>query len=247
MASTYSLANAPQRAAEDGAAYGRQFEQLLFALSRRAERAARDHGARLQALWNDTHEAQLRLAESQKDGRLVDEAHAYAVDAAQRMMLTLDVLRERADQDAAHEAAGTPPVLIYQSEVVLDGKTLPRPTNYVLLKILPPEGVEILEWKRPYMIVDPRAGHGAGIGGFKTDSQVGVALRDGHPVYFVVFRPHPEPGQEIADVMRAEAEFVGRNSSTAPGGAEAHYCRQLPGRLGDHDLGRRQSRNLGAA
>ncbi|HKI13774.1 MAG TPA: DUF3141 domain-containing protein, partial [Roseiarcus sp.] len=54
----------------------------------------------------------------------------------------------------------------------------------------------------------PRAGHGAGIGGFKSDSQVGVALRDGHPVYFVVFRPHPEPGQTLADVMRAEAEFV---------------------------------------
>ncbi|HKN30943.1 MAG TPA: DUF3141 domain-containing protein, partial [Roseiarcus sp.] len=50
--------------------------------------------------------------------------------------------------------------------------------------------------------------HGAGIGGFKTDSQVGVALRDGHPVYFVVFRPHAEPGQTLADVMRTEAEFV---------------------------------------
>ena len=58
------------------------------------------------------------------------------------------------------------------------------------------------------MIIDPRAGHGAGIGGFKPDSQVGVALHDGHPVYFVVFRPHPEPDQTLADVMRAEAEFV---------------------------------------
>ena len=66
------------------------------------------------------------------------------------------------------------------------------------------------DWKRPYMIVDPRAGHGAGIGGFKSDSQVGVALRDGHPVYFVVFRPHPEPGQTLADVMRSEAAFVAK-------------------------------------
>ena len=67
------------------------------------------------------------------------------------------------------------------------------------------------DWKRPYMIIDPRAGHGAGIGGFKSDSQVGVALHDGHPVYFVVFRPHPEPGQTLADVMRAEAAFVGQD------------------------------------
>ena len=75
----------------------------------------------------------------------------------------------------------------------------------MLLKILPPKGVEILGWKRPYMIIDPRAGHGAGIGGSKQDSQVGVALADCHPVYFVAFRPHPEPGQTLADVMRAEA------------------------------------------
>ena len=51
-------------------------------------------------------------------------------------------MRERAEQDIAHEAAGTPPVLIYEHEVVLDGKTCRGPTNYVLLKILPPEGVE---------------------------------------------------------------------------------------------------------
>src|SRR5271157_2966674 len=208
MTSTYSVANAPQLAAEDGAALGRQFEQMLFAFSRRAERAARDHGERIQAFWTEVAEAQCRFAESQKEGRLADDAKAYATDAAQRFALALDVLRERADQDVAHEAADTPPVLIYDYEVVLDGKTLSRPTNKVLLRILPPDGVKAMDWKRPYMIVDPRAGHGAGIGGFKTDSQVGVALRDGHPVYFVVFRPHAEPGQTLADVMRTEAEFV---------------------------------------
>ena len=208
MTSTFSVANAPQLAAEDGAALGRQFEQMLFAFSRRAERAARDHGERIQAFWTEVAEAQRRFAQSQKDGKLAEDAQSYATDAGQCFALTLDVLRERADQDAAHEAAGTPPVLIYDHEVVLDGKTLPRPSNKVLLKILPPAGVEVMDWKRPYMIVDPRAGHGAGIGGSKTDSQVGVALRDGHPVYFVVFRPHPEPGQTLADVMRTEAEFV---------------------------------------
>ena len=83
------------------------------------------------------------------------------------------------------------------------------------------------------MIIDPRAGHGAGIGGFKPDSQVGVALRDGHPVYFVVFRPHPEPGQTLADVMRAEAAFVARDRPPPSRRAEADHRRQLPGRLGD--------------
>jgi hypothetical protein len=38
--------------------------------------------------------------------------------------------------------------------------------------------VTVIDKKRPYIIIDPRAGHGPGIGGFKADSQVGVALRD---------------------------------------------------------------------
>ena len=75
-----------------------------------------------------------------RHGKLADDARAYAIDAQQRTMLALDILRERAEQDIAHEEAGTPPVLIYDYEVVLDGKTLPRPTNKMLLKIVPPDG-----------------------------------------------------------------------------------------------------------
>jgi hypothetical protein len=208
MSQTYSLVNASDRAAKAGVTAAHQYEQILFALSRRAEHAARENGRRMRELWTEVTEVWRGFAASQTTGQLTDAAQAYAADAAQRSALTLDILRERADQDAAHEQAGTPPVLIYDHEVILDGKTLPRPTNKVLLKIISPAGIEIKDWKRPYMIVDPRAGHGAGIGGFKTDSQVGVALRDGHPVYFVVFRPHPEPGQTLADVMRSEAAFV---------------------------------------
>ena len=59
---------------------------------------------------------------------------------------------------------------------MLDGANLPRLSNYLLLRILPPEGVEVDDTRRPYIIIAPRAGHGAGIGGFKFDSEVGVAL-----------------------------------------------------------------------
>ena len=37
-----------------------------------------------------------------------------------------------------------------------------------------------------------------------------MALREGHPVYFVVFFPNPEPGQTLLDVCNAEREFVHR-------------------------------------
>ncbi|WP_321499969.1 alpha/beta fold hydrolase [Breoghania sp.] len=132
----------------------------------------------------------------------------YLRDATRRWVRTLDVLRERGDIFLEHEAAGCPPVLAYDYERIVDGRDLTPACNYELLRILPPGGVELSSDKRPYIIIDPRAGHGGGIGGFKSESQVGVALSSGHPVYFVSFRREPEPNQTLAHVTRAEAEFV---------------------------------------
>jgi len=132
----------------------------------------------------------------------------YCVDAGQRSALFWDTIRERGNQWLAHEDAGKPPLLHYRYDVVSDARTFERPCNYALVRIVPPRGVKIDERKRPFIIIDPRAGHGPGIGGFKEDSEVGVALGAGHPVYFVIFFPEPEPGQTLADVTDAEAEFV---------------------------------------
>ncbi len=132
----------------------------------------------------------------------------YWYDVAQRNLLFWDVLRQRGNNFVEHERAGAPPVLSYEYEVLIEGRTLERPVNYDLLRILPLPDVEIDPRKRPFFIVDPRAGHGPGIGGFKSDSQVGVALRGGFPVYFVTFRPVPEPGQTLEDIGDAKATFI---------------------------------------
>ena len=58
------------------------------------------------------------------------------------------------------------------------------------------------------MVVDPRAGQGAGVGGFKLDSEIGFALRAGHPVYFIGFYPEPVPGQTLVDIGEAESRFL---------------------------------------
>ncbi|MEM0928584.1 MAG: DUF3141 domain-containing protein [Pseudomonadota bacterium] len=147
---------------------------------------------------------------------LVDAWTRYMRDAAQRAALTLDVMRQSSDAHAAHADAGSPPVLIYDYELIVDGADLRRPCNYVLLRILPPEGMSVDDTKRPYIIIDPRAGHGAGIGGFKPDSQIGVALAKSHPVYFVSFRIEPVAGQTLADVCDAEAVFVSEVSRRHP-------------------------------
>ena len=208
MEPSFSSADIPERFARDQLVVGLQSRQILTAAGRHLEKFGRMQGQRTQDFWQRFIELNVAFNASNAAGRLIDDAGAYTKDFGRRSALMLDVLRERADNDAAHEAAGFPAVLSYESEVVLDGARLPRPVNYLLLRIVPPQGVQTFDWKRPYLIIDPRAGHGAGIGGFKSDSQVGVALHDGHPVYFLVFRPHPERGQTLADVMRAEAAFV---------------------------------------
>jgi pimeloyl-ACP methyl ester carboxylesterase len=134
--------------------------------------------------------------------------YAYAVDLMQRSVLFWDTLRQRGNNFIEQTKRGLEPVLHFAHEMLIDGRTFARPVNYALLRIVPPEGVVIDALKRPYLIIDPRAGHGPGIGGFKDDSQVGVALRAGHPVYFVTFFRDPQPGQTLLDVCAAEQQFV---------------------------------------
>ncbi|MEY9534901.1 hypothetical protein ABIA19_004754 [Sinorhizobium fredii] len=99
-------------------------------------------------------------------------------------------------------------MLNYEAELVVDGRKLEKPVNYALVRIIPPEGIVVDPLKRPFVVVDPRAGHGPGIGGFKADSEIGVAMKAGHPCYFIGFLPEPVPGQTIEDIAGAEAIFL---------------------------------------
>ncbi len=139
---------------------------------------------------------------------LVANAVEYMVDAGQRSVLFLDIMRQRGDQYRDHVAQTAPHVLSYAAELIIDGRKLAEPVNYALVRIIPPKGVEIDMKRRPFVVVDPRAGHGPGIGGFKADSEIGVAMKAGHPCYFVGFLPEPMPGQTIERIARAEAIFI---------------------------------------
>jgi len=138
----------------------------------------------------------------------MQSGYLYGIDFLQRSILFWDTLRQRGNTFMELARDGLRPVLHFDYDMVLDGRTFERPVNYALLRITPPEGVVIDPTKRPYLMIDPRAGHGPGIGGFKDDSQVGVALRAGHPVYFVIFFRDPEADQTLLDVCTAEQQFV---------------------------------------
>jgi len=141
---------------------------------------------------------------------------SYWTDACERSLLFLDVLRQRGNQYHEHMAMKAPHVLSFGAEVVADGRQMERPVNYGLVRIEPPPGVATDPKKRPFIVVDPRAGHGPGIGGFKADSEIGVALKAGHPCYFIGFLPDPVPGQTVEDVMKAEAAFVEQVAALHP-------------------------------
>ena len=68
-------------------------------------------------------------------------AFDYFADACQRTILFWDVMRKRGNQAVEHAEAGKPPVLSFHNEVVMDGRTLARPCNYMLLRII---------WHRPF-------------------------------------------------------------------------------------------------
>lgn len=154
------------------------------------------------ALEGDT----MPIAPSQRNE--FQDALEYIADAWQRGILFWDTMRQRGDIAMERQLQGHPPVLKYDYDLIIDGRNLDRPVNYMLLRIKQKNPAAADARMRPFVIVDPRAGHGPGIGGFKQDSEIGMALKAGHPVYFVSFLPRPVPGQTLADVCSAEAAFI---------------------------------------
>lgn len=161
------------------------------------------------------------MTKASKQGLAALDAWDYAVDFSQRSILFLDTLRERGDNMLEHEKAGLPPLLDFKYETIVDARKFEHPANYALLRINAPGDAFLkdstVQGARPVIVFDPRAGHGPGIGGFKQDSEIGMALQEGHPVYFVMFYPDPCPGQKLADVHHALRRFVAEVGERHPG------------------------------
>ena len=134
----------------------------------------------------------------------------YMVDAFQRSVLFLDLLRRRGNEEIEITSRPMATVLSFGHKVLMDGRSLPRPINYMLSRIVAPPGVAIDPRKRPVVVIDPRAGQGPGVGGFKAESEIGDALNAGHPVYFIGFGATPAPGQQFLDVVEGQVRFFER-------------------------------------
>ncbi len=135
-------------------------------------------------------------------------AAEYAADFWQRSFIFLDILRRSGNQQADMTSRKLNEVLIFDYEVILRGDSLPRSVNYALVRVVPPPGATIDDAKRPVVVIDPRAGQGPGIGGFKPVSEIGQAFEAGHPVYFIGFIADPLEGQTIEDIAHAHTVFL---------------------------------------
>src|SRR6266404_5471259 len=137
-------------------------------LERRVRKALAIYGQRTQEA-RAQHAEQASRAWTPWD--LWREGAEYAVDFGQRSALFWDTLRQRGNAYIEHERAGKPPLLAYKYEMLSDGRKFEHPVNYALVRIVAPPGIATDEALRPFIIVDPRAGHGPGIGGFKADAE----------------------------------------------------------------------------
>ncbi|QJD58223.1 DUF3141 domain-containing protein [Pseudomonas sp. gcc21] len=140
----------------------------------------------------------------------------YLNDAGQRSLLFMDTLRQRGDNTLAHQRNAFPLLISFDYEVLVDGKDLPQPVNYSLLRIIPDAKQTIAETKQPIIIIEPRGGYGAGIAGLKPDSEIGESLRAGHPTYLVSFSHSPVSGQTLEHVRLAQARFIEAVSARHP-------------------------------
>ena len=154
----------------------------------------------------------------------------YIVDTFQRSVLFLDLLRQRGNQQLDTAAHPLTTVLRFEHELLIDGKSLSRPINYSLSRIVPPSGFVPDPQKRPVVVVDPRAGQASGIGGFKSDSEIGDAVAAGHVVYFIGFSAVPEQGQQFLDVIEGQVKFFERV-------VELHPDAPLPFAIGNCQAG----------
>ena len=153
----------------------------------------------------------------------------YVLDRSQRFSILTDLFRNQGNNFFKDIENGQPPVLSFKYEIIMDGRKFKKPVNYALTKIIdrrikkaPPNravkerrslksaglGASEKEGKRPIIIIDPRSGNGPGIAGSKKNSEIGMALQNGHPVYYIIFFPEPEKGQTLEDVKNAEIRFI---------------------------------------
>ena len=166
------------------------------------------------------------------------------VDAAQRSVLFWDVMRQRGNQ--YQRASGRRPRRTSSTTRPSSSSTAARSSGRSTTRWCASSrrrASRSIRRRRPFVVVDPRAGHGPGIGGFKADSEIGVALQGRPSLLFrrLPARSDARPDHRGHRPRRGDLPRKGDRAASR-GRRQAVRDRQLPGRLGGHDAGGDPSR-----
>ena len=124
-------------------------------------------------------------------------------------------MRARAVQYEGHAGEPAPNVLDYEAELVLDGRTLAKPVNYLLARIVPPEGeidAEEAALRRRRSARRPRAGHRR-LQGRQRDRR-GDAGRPSLLLRRLPARPRARPDDRGRGARQARLPRGGRRAAT---------------------------------
>ena len=178
-----------------------------------------------------------------------NDATTYMVDAWQRAILTWDMLRERGNQYLEHERSGKPAGagLRLRDRARRRAACRSPRTTRCCASSRPTGHPPIDPKKRPFVIIDPRAGHGPGIGGFKDDSRSASRCSTATRATSSSSSRTRSRARRSIDVCAAEIAFVRKVRELHPDAARKPVVdRQLPGRLGADDARRaRAPRTIG--
>ena len=143
----------------------------------------------------------------------------YLTDAYQRLVLFLDILRQRGDQQAKMAAQPMGTVLRYKQEQLMSGYSFPRPMNYSLSRIQSASRNEDEPKKAASRGDRPACGAGARHRRLQRKARLAMPSRPAIPVYFIGFTAEPVAGQRFLDVVEGQVKFfeeVVRRHPSAP-------------------------------
>ena len=180
--------------------------QHVAAISETYGSAAKQNLATWQKIWSQARPPQA----------MGQDYYDYAVDAAQRSILFLDIMRQVGNH-AVEQQIERQRRRFWSTNIrmIMDGRQQQPPVNYALVHIQPPAGVEDRSEQAPLHDHRPARRPWPWHRRLQERQPGRRRARAGHAVYFVIFFQQPEPGQTMADVCALEGRFF-REVRAAP-------------------------------
>ena len=179
---------------------------------------------------------------------LAQQATDYWIDAAQRTVLFWDVLRQRGDEyDRSSRPRPLPHVLSFDVELVLDGRTLRGRSTTCWCGSCRRKASRSTRTSVPSSWSTRAPATGPASAASRPTAKSAWRMQRRPSLLLRRLPPDPMPGQTIEDVMPRRGGLPREGHRAASRGrGQALRHRQLPGRLGGDDAGRRSGRSCSA-